>query len=334
MLNITTNYDITKLNTLHLISKAQSYVALTEYSQLKLLREEIKKYNNFFILGGGSNIILPELYDGLVIHNQFSGIEINDDGDYYIVTAQAGENWDDFVAFCINNGAYGLENLSLIPGTVGASPVQNIGAYGVEVKDFITQIEVYDLINGQIKQLSNLECNFSYRNSILKSLPNYLVLSVTFKLPKISPMNCNYGDIKAKICAISNPTALDLRNCIIETRQSKLPSPEEIGNAGSFFHNPIINTTDAEQLKLKYPNLPCYGTDKISYTKISAGWLIDNLGLKGYRKNNFGTYSKQALVVVNHGNGTKNELLDFATFIIEQVKNKYGITLNIEPIIL
>lgn len=336
MLNIIKNHDISHLNTLRLSSTAKYYTILNNYSQLQLLQEEIKKHNKFFILGSGSNIILPELYDGLVIHNQLNGIEINDDGDGddYIVTAQAGENWDNFVAHCISNGAYGLENLSLIPGTVGASPVQNIGAYGVEVKDFITQIEIYDLTNGQIKQLSNLECNFSYRNSVLKSLPNYLVLSVTFKLPKISPMNCNYGDIKTKICAISNPTALDLRNCIIETRQSKLPSPEEIGNAGSFFHNPIIKTTDAEQLKLKYPNLPCYPTTQAKNTKISAGWLIDNLGLKGYRQNNFGTYYKQALVVVNYGGGAKNELLDFAQFIINNIHDKYNITLNIEPIIL
>lgn len=334
MLKIINNYNISKLNSLHLTSIANKYTILNNYSQLANIQKEIKNHDKFFVLGGGSNIIVPEIYDGLVIHNQLRGIEITNDDDHYLITAKAGEIWDDFVAYCINNGAYGLENLSLIPGTVGASPVQNIGAYGVEVKDFITHIEVYDLDIAQIKQLSNAECNFSYRNSILKALPNYLVLSVTFRLPKNPPMNCDYGDIKAKLENIKTPHAEDLRNCIIETRNSKLPSPEVIGNAGSFFHNPIIDTNVANELKKQYPNLPCYPTSQAKYTKVSAGWLIDNLGLKGFRDGNFGTYDRQALVIVNHGNGTKSELLEFAYFIINRVKQTYNIELNIEPIIL
>ncbi|MDD3265888.1 MAG: UDP-N-acetylmuramate dehydrogenase [Burkholderiales bacterium] len=334
MLKTITNYDISTLNSLKLSSTAKYYTILDDYAQLENIQQELINHKKFFVLGGGSNIIVPEVYDGLIIHNQLKGIEIIDDGEYYLVTAKAGEIWDDFIAYCGNNGAYGLENLSLIPGTVGASPVQNIGAYGVEVKDFITQIEVYDLNDTQIKYLTNLECNFSYRNSILKSLPNFLVLSVTFRLPKISPMNCNYGDIKSKLEIIMNPSAQDLRNCIIETRNSKLPSPEVIGNAGSFFHNPIIDTTFANALKEQYPNLPCYPMLQAQYTKVSAGWLIDNLGLKGFRQGNFGTYDKQALVIVNHGNGTQSELLDFASFIVNQVKQTYNIELNIEPIIL
>lgn len=334
MLQIQHNIDISKLNTLRLKSIANNYIVLNNINQLSELRQILHTYPKYFVLGGGSNIIVPKEYNGLIIHNQLLGKELLDSGEYFRVTALAGENWDNFVAWCLDNGAFGLENLSLIPGTVGASPVQNIGAYGVEVKDFIECIQIYDWNTGLIKYLSNEECKFTYRNSILKTFTNYLVLSVTFNLPKQSPLNCNYGDIKSQIDQIENPNGHDLRKCIIETRQGKLPNPDEIGNAGSFFHNPIISTHEAELLKSEYSKLPIYPTNNPLLTKISAGWLIDNLGLKGYRVGNMGVYHKQALVLVNHGKADKNELLSFAREIQNKVWLKYAVKLNIEPIII
>ncbi|MBP7847224.1 MAG: UDP-N-acetylmuramate dehydrogenase [Burkholderiales bacterium] len=336
MLTIQQHIDLTPLNSLHLKSQAGSYTVLNNLEQLTQLAELIKTQAKFFVLGGGSNLIVPEFYSGLVIHNQLRGIEFSSvDDEFYLVRAMAGENWDNFVASCSEYGAYGLENLSLIPGTVGASPVQNIGAYGVEVKDFIEQVTVYDLECTELISLSNTECDFSYRNSYLKNDPRFIVVEVSFKLRKTAQLKISYGDIAEQMALISAPSAQDLRECIIATRRSKLPDPDEIGNAGSFFHNPIIPTAQAQQLALSYPKLPIYPTSNPEFSKISAGWLIDNLGLKGYRQDQVGVYYKQALVLVNHDTSTtQEELLSFAELIQQRVKQHYGIQLNIEPIIL
>lgn len=329
------NFDLTKLNTLRLNSIANHYIQLTSLEQLDEIASILADYPRYFVLGGGSNLILPENYDGLVIHNQLKGIKFdNDNLEYKSVTAAAGEIWDNFVANCLDNQAYGLENLSLIPGTVGASPVQNIGAYGVEVKDFIDYVTVYDFNLRQLTQLSNAECQFSYRNSYLKNKPQYLVVSVTFKLPATAQLMINYGDIAKQMAKIDTPTASDLRQCIIATRRSKLPDPAEIGNAGSFFHNPIISTIQAQELKQHFPDLPTYPTADTKLMKVSAGWLIDNLGLKGTRNGNIGVYPKQALVLVNYASANKDELLAFAKEIQTKIYAHYKIQLNIEPIIL
>ncbi len=335
MLKIQHKINFTSLNTFHLTSIADNFCILSDLSQLAELCKTLATYPQYFILGGGSNLIAPSKYDGLIIHNQLRGISLQDfDDNHYLVSAMAGENWDNFVAYCCEHGAFGLENLSLIPGTVGASPVQNVGAYGVEVKDFIESVTAFNLEIGDFVTFSNAECNFSYRNSMFKHNHQYLVTQVSFKLPKQSPMNASYGDIAKYLSTIEQPTAIDLRMAIIATRQSKLPSPDEIGNAGSFFHNPIINTVQAQELKQKFPNLPIYAQADPNYTKISAGWLIDNLGLKGYRLGHVGVYEKQALVLVNHGGADKDELLELVKFIQQQVKVNYNIQLNIEPIML
>ena len=336
MLTIQRHIDLTPLNSLHLKSQAGSYTVLNNLEQLTQLAELIKTQAKFFVLGGGSNLIVPEFYSGLVIHNQLRGIEFSSiDDEFYLVRAMAGENWDNFVASCSEYGAYGLENLSLIPGTVGASPVQNIGAYGVEVKDFIEQVTVYDLECAELISLSNAECDFSYRNSYLKNNSRFIVVEVSFKLRKTAQLKISYGDIAEQMALIRAPNAQDLRECIIATRRSKLPDPDEIGNAGSFFHNPIIPTAQAQQLALSYPKLPIYPTSNPEFSKISAGWLIDNLGLKGYRQDQVGVYYKQALVLVNHDTSTtQEELLSFAELIQQRVKQHYGIQLKIEPIIL
>ncbi len=334
MLNILENIDLTPLNTLHLKSTASHYVVLNHIKQLDEIRELISNCSKFFVLGGGSNLIIPTLYHGLVIHNQLRGITMTTVGQERIVTAMAGENWDEFVAYCNTHDAFGLENLSLIPGTVGASPIQNIGAYGVEVKDFIKSVLVYDLQTAQLVSLSNSECNFSYRNSILKNNPRFIVISVTFSLLAEPELNANYGDVAQKLSSLTHPTPYDLRHIIINIRQSKLPDPDELGNAGSFFHNPIISKNIAQKLCSQYPNLPVYTTHDRGTIKLSAGWLIDSLGLKGLRQGNVGIYQKHALVIVNYGGAYQAELLAFAAWIQSQIKAHYNVQLNIEPIIL
>ncbi|KTC93885.1 UDP-N-acetylmuramate dehydrogenase [Legionella cincinnatiensis] len=334
MLNILENIDLTPLNTLHLKSTASYYVVLNKIQQLAEIREVISNFPKFFVLGGGSNLIIPTRYQGLVIHNELRGITMNTVGQEQIVTAMAGENWDEFVAYCITHGAFGLENLSLIPGTVGASPIQNIGAYGVEVKDFIKNVLVYDLQTAKLVNLSNSKCQFSYRNSILKNNSRFIVISVTFTLSAEANINVNYGDVAQKISSLTNPTPYDLRNIIIKIRQSKLPDPNELGNAGSFFHNPVISKKMAQNLCIQHPTLPIYPTPNPDKLKLSAGWLIDNLGLKGSRQGNVGIYQQHALIMVNYGGAHHSELLEFADWIQIQIKEHYDVQLNIEPIIL
>jgi UDP-N-acetylmuramate dehydrogenase len=307
---------------------------LDQVEQLDAICLVVSNFSQFFVLGGGSNLIVPPLYQGLVIHNRLLGIKITEVGQERIVTAMAGENWDEFVAYCNTQGAFGLENLSLIPGTVGASPIQNIGAYGVEVKDFIEEVLVYDLQTLQLVSLSNSECEFSYRNSLLKNNSRYIVVSVSFKLSAQPDLNLSYGDVAKRISSLDCPSPYDLRRAIISIRQSKLPDPQELGNAGSFFHNPILPEKEAQKLLIRYPNLPFFPTPNPEYIKVSAGWLIDNLGLKGLRHGNIGVYSKQALVLVNYGGAYQSELLEFADWIQSQIKNHYNLHLNIEPIIL
>jgi UDP-N-acetylmuramate dehydrogenase len=334
MLNFQERVDLTPLNTLHLKSIASHYVVLDHIEQLEALSLAISNCPQFFVLGGGSNLIVPSTYQGLIIHNRLRGIKITQIGKEQIVTAMAGENWDEFVAYCTTHEAYGLENLSLIPGTVGASPIQNIGAYGVEVKDFIKEVLVYDLQKAQLVTLNNNDCQFSYRNSLLKNNSRYIVISVSFKLSKEPKLNVSYGDVAQRIATITSPTPSDLRSIIIAIRQSKLPDPQELGNVGSFFHNPVLPERDVQKLLIQYPKLPLFPTADPEYIKVSAGWLIDNLGLKGLRHGNVGVYPKQALVLVNYGGACQTELLSFAGWIQAQVKECYDLQLHIEPIIL
>ena len=334
MLNLQENVDLTPLNTLHLKSTASHYVVLDRIEQLDDIRLIISKFPQFFVLGGGSNLIVPPIYQGLVIHNRLRGINIAKNGKERLVRAMAGESWDEFVAYCTTNDAFGLENLSLIPGTVGASPIQNIGAYGVEVKDFIEEVLVYDLHTAQLVTLSNNECNFSYRNSLLKNNSRYIVISVSFKLSEQPDLNLSYGDVAQRIASITTPLPYDLRNIIIDIRKSKLPDPQELGNVGSFFHNPILPQKNVQKLLIQYPNLPLFTTANPECIKISAGWLIDNLELKELRHGNVGVYQKQALVLVNYGGACQTELLRFAAWIQSQVKDHYDLHLHIEPIIL
>jgi UDP-N-acetylmuramate dehydrogenase len=333
MQNMKQNYSLNLLNTLHLSSQARYYIALSDIGQLADIVNFAKNLD-IFVLGGGSNIILPEIYTGLILHNNLKGIKLLETCNYYVlVKVMAGEVWDSFVEYTLQHSCYGLENLSLIPGTVGASPIQNIGAYGVEVKDFIHSVEVYDIEKQEFRQLSNEQCQFKYRGSFLKDNPNLIVISVVFRLWRTPKLNINYADIAGAMQGMRNPTALDLRNYVIQIRQNKLPNPAIIGNVGSFFHNPILDILQVKQLQEQYPNIPVYCLND-KQAKVSAAWLIDNLGLKGYRQGNVGIYPKQALVLVNYGGATAAELLNFAYYIQAKIQATYSIKLEIEPLII
>jgi UDP-N-acetylmuramate dehydrogenase len=333
MHSIKQNHPLDKLNTLRLTSQTKYYIALTDIKELPQIVDYAVDIP-IFILGGGSNIILPEMYNGLIIHNQLRGIElIETREDYVLVKVMAGEVWDNFVAYTIEHNWFGLENLSLIPGTVGASPIQNIGAYGVEAKDFIHSVEVYDIYKKQFFQLNNAECQFKYRDSYLKHNPHLIVTTVIFRLRCRQELNTSYVDVARAMIELNNPTALDLRNCVIKIRQQKLPDPAVIGNVGSFFHNPILDMAKVKQLQAKYPNIPVYPVNS-QMAKVSAGWLIDNLGLKGYRLGNVGIYPKQALVLINHGGAHATEILNLAHYIQNEVWKNYTISLDIEPLII
>ncbi len=329
------NQSLCHLNTLRLKSLAVNYVEFSDINLLPSISKYIKEHKcQFFVLGGGSNILLPEVYNGLVIHCKLEGVAcISQNNTSMLVRAMAGEQWDKFVEYTTLHGFFGLENLSLIPGTVGAAPIQNIGAYGVEVCDFIEYVEVYDVLEKQFKIIKKKDCHFQYRNSIFKKMPNLIVVAVVFQLLKEPILNLEYVDVAKCMTGVTNVTPVELRNCVIKIRQAKLPDPAIIANVGSFFHNPILTNGIVNKLKSNYNNLPVFRVDD-NYSKISAGWLIDNLGLKGYRENKVGTYEKQALVLVNYSDATQTDILDFANMIKNKVKQKYDVELNIEPIII
>lgn len=297
--------------------------------------------NNVFILGGGSNLVVsPSLKDKMVLKMEILGIDImSSDDKNILVKIGSGENWDSVVQWAVNNNYSGIESLSAIPGTVGAGPVQNIGAYGSEIKDVLDSVSVFDTTNKQIVTLNNQDCNFSYRNSIFKSTQKgrYIILSVILKLSKDKPKIPEYKAVKDYFDLSNNlnPTLLDIRNAIIEIRWSKLPHPQELPNCGSFFENPIITKDLADKIKLQYPNLPIYpvvtnGANQ-ELVKISAGFMVDQAGLKGAKFGPVGVYDKNALVIVNHGGATYEDIVKAKDQIIKTVYDKFGVTLKPEP---
>ncbi|AZQ62082.1 UDP-N-acetylmuramate dehydrogenase [Flammeovirga pectinis] len=289
--------------------------------------------NQFMVIGGGSNVLFTKDYEGLIIKNEIKGFEVIDETDSTVtLKIGAGENWHDTVMKTVEHGWQGIENLALIPGTVGASPIQNIGAYGVEVKDVIQEVEVLDYSNFTIKTYSTSQCQFGYRNSIFKNelKGKVSVLSITIKLNKDWSFNTSYGAINDELS--KNPeldiTPLRVANVIIDIRNAKLPDPKEIGNCGSFFKNPVLSNEIANRILEEYPNAPHYPVGELT-TKIPAGWLIETTGWKGRSKGNVGTYPKQALVLVNNGGATGEEAWDLAMTIQKDVYNKFSI--KIEP---
>ncbi len=267
------------------------------------------------ILGGGSNILFTQDFDGIVLKNDIKGIEeIKEDNRYAYVKAGAGENWHRFVIYCINKNFGGVENLSLIPGNVGASPMQNIGAYGVEIKDVFYSLEAFHLKEKKIVTFTLNDCEFGYRESIFKKQfkNHFAILNVTYKLNKHPDFNISYGAIKDELQKMNADelTLKTISDAIISIRTSKLPDPKAIGNAGSFFKNPVITDKDFPHLKVHFPSMPFFKNETDQSIKVPAGWLIEQCGWKGYRKGDAGCYDKQALVLVNYGNAKGEEILN------------------------
>jgi len=329
-LNIQQNISLKKYNTFGIDAIAKQFITA---NSIKELQEIITNKNDIFLLGGGSNMLLTSNISKLVVHLNLKGIIVNDTAKSEVfVTAEAGENWHDFVIWCISQNYGGLENLSLIPGNVGASPIQNIGAYGVEIKDTFHQLEAIEIETGKIKTFDKEACNFGYRNSVFKNelKGKYIIVNVTFKLTKNKhQLNISYGAIKNYLNDIEHPTLKEISDAVISIRQSKLPDPKEIGNSGSFFKNPVISKMDFDKLQKKYPEIPSYIVSE-SEIKIPAGWLIEQCGFKGKRFGEAGVHKNQALVLINYGNATGKEIFKLAQKIQETVKKTFNIDLEIE----
>lgn len=286
------------------------------------------------ILGGGSNILFTKDFDGIVLKNEIGGIEvIAEDEEYIYVQAGGGVNWHQFVLFCLKNNYAGVENLSLIPGSVGASPMQNIGAYGVEIKDVFHQLEAYHIGDKTIHTFSLEECAFGYRDSVFKHQykNQFIIVNVTYRLRKQPVFHITYGAIQQELekMGVEQLSIQAISQAVINIRTSKLPDPKQIGNAGSFFKNPTVLNEAFQNLKQLYPNIPSYPVNE-EYVKVPAGWLIEQCGWKGYRKGDAGCYEKQALVLVNYGNATGKDIYQLSEEIIKSVKEKFGISLERE----
>ena len=331
-----TTQDLTGLNTLRLVSHAAHYFRLDSERQLPLVTQgRHAAGQDIYVLGGGSNLILRERISRPVVHNQLKGIRLVDEtAEAFIIEAAGGENWHDFVAACIGNGWYGLENLALIPGTVGACPVQNIGAYGVEVMDRIESVRAWDIAQGRLRIFSAADCAFSYRDSLFKKPAGqgYLITAVRFRLPKQWKPVTTYPDLKNDPALAQNPTAQQIFDAVCRIRQAKLPDPAQIGNAGSFFKNPIVPAGEQSQLKSDYPLLVSYPQADGSY-KLAAGWMIEQCGWKGKSLGPVGMHHRQALVLVNHGGATAADVLVLADAVKASTQEKFGVTLEREPVL-
>lgn len=326
------NISLKPFNTFGIDVSASQFVELTDKSQLKSILE-----NNtlpLLILGGGSNLLLTKDFEGLAIKNNIKGIEVvAEDDESVTLKVGAGESWHQFVMHCIANNYCGVENLSLIPGNVGASPMQNIGAYGVEVKDVITKVEAVSLKDFTIKEFTNQECEFGYRTSIFKTSHKgqYFISAVTFKLSKYPDLNTSYGaiDTELKNRGVSNPSIKDVSDAVIAIRQSKLPDPTQIGNSGSFFKNPVVAEEVKNSIVSNFENAPNYPQADGTF-KMAAGWLIEQCGWKGKMIGNYGVHDKQALVLVNHGGAKGSDIFQLSEDIISSVQQKFNITLERE----
>ncbi|NGP76129.1 UDP-N-acetylmuramate dehydrogenase [Balneolaceae bacterium YR4-1] len=324
--------DLAPYNTLNIEAKAASFLSVTSQEQLiSFIKEAGQEFDNLFVLGGGSNILFADDFEGLVLHVAIKGREVVEETDEYIkLQVGAGENWHETVRYCVEQGWGGIENLSLIPGTVGAAPIQNIGAYGVELVEVFQSLDAVELKTGKVKTFYKQDCRFGYRDSIFKNELKgiYIVTKVTLALSKNPQLNTSYGAISRELEKrnIQSPTIRDISQVVIDIRNSKLPNPDELGNAGSFFKNPVVSRQKYEHLKMKYPSVPGYELNEIEI-KIPAGWLIEEAGLKGMKLGNAGTYKQQALVIVNHGGATGQEIMELAGKIKASVKNKFGIEL-------
>lgn len=332
-MEIRQNISLKSLNTFGIDVIAKRFVSVHSVNDIEYLYSS-GELKNIFILNGGSNMLLTKQINKLVVHLELKGrFIVSQDDDSVCVAAMAGEDWPSFVNWTVENNYYGLENLTDIPGRVGSSPIQNIGAYGVEMKDSFSKLEAFNLESGNIEVFEKDQCEFGYRDSVFKNKlkGKYIILKVYFKLLKKANLRVEYGAIK-QVLSLKNievPNLKELSQAISEIRSSKLPNPKDIGNSGSFFKNPVISIDFYNRLLEKFPDLPFYPIDKQS-VKVPAGWLIDSAGWKGHRKGDAGVHANQALVLVNHGNASGMEVLELAQSIQADIKSKFSINLEME----
>lgn len=334
------NLSLRPYNSFGIDVSARQFAAFTSVEELAELvtGNTIRSTDPLLILGGGSNVLFTQNLDGWVLKNELKGIElVKEEEDHYYIKAQAGENWHGFVQYCIMHQYAGIENLSLIPGNVGASPMQNIGAYGVEIKDVFHELSAYDLLEKNIRRFGLADCAFGYRDSVFKNRykGRYVILDVTYRLNKKPDFQTGYGAISQELdrMGVQELSIGAIAQAVINIRSSKLPDPKQVGNAGSFFKNPVISSVQYTLLQKQYPAIPGYAAGE-GYTKIAAGWLIEQCGWKGYRKGDAGCYDKQALVLVNYGKATGREIWTLSQSIIDSVQEKFAIVLEREVNIL
>ena len=327
-------YSLLTHNKFGIDAKCTDFISYQTVEQLKSITSSLKG-KRWLQIGGGSNLLFVHDFEGVVLHSEIKDIEIvRRNGEYVWLRVGAGYVWDDFVAYCVAHGYYGLENLSLIPGEVGASVVQNIGAYGVDVGQYIDTVEAVEVATGNVYQFKGEECRYAYRSSVFKHemKGKYIVTHVIYRLSLSFAPDLSYGAISRALQAndinAEVVTAQVLRNVIIDVRRSKLPDPAEIGSAGSFFMNPVVSQSKFESLQQQYPDMPHYVVDE--GVKIPAGWMIEQCGWKGKRVGNVGVYSKQALVLVNYGGAKGEDIVQLSNAVIADVERKFGITLHPE----
>ena len=330
------NVNLRPYNSFGFDAIAKYFVEINTIDDLQtLIQSGVLQKHKTLILSGGNNILFQkDVFDGLVVYINTKGIEIlREDGNEVVVRAQAGEDWPEFVRFCVSKGWHGVENLAYIPGKIGAAPIQNIGAYGMELKDSFLQCEAMDLTAGDTKVFTKEECRFGYRESIFKHelKGRFVITSVDFLLKKNAPLNLEYGNIKAYLeqNGIENPSLQQLHDAICAIRDAKLPDVKQIGSAGSFFKNPVISIEQFEALQQQYPSIPHY-PDTEGMVKVPAGWLIEQAGWKGWHDEHVGVYDKQALVLVHYGGGKGQDIVELAHKIEDSVEKKFGIRISPE----
>tara|TARA_R110000868_G_scaffold258628_3_gene516179 strand:- start:8765 stop:9781 length:1017 start_codon:yes stop_codon:yes gene_type:complete len=333
-MEIQKDISLKKYNTFGIDAKAKFFCEIKSIEGLKKILE-LKDYPHLFVLGGGSNMLITKDLDSLVIYINIKGIEIvRENSDEVVIKVNAGENWHQMVLWTLDKNYGGLENLSLIPGNTGTAPIQNIGAYGVELKDTFVSCEAMEIATQKLKTFSKEDCRFGYRDSYFKNegLGKYIITSVNFKLSKRNHnLNIGYGAIVTELenNGVTDPGIRDVSNAVIAIRKSKLPDPKELGNSGSFFKNPVVSKQEFDKFTKIYPDAPFYTVSENEY-KIPAGWLIEQCGFKGKRFGDAGVHKYQALVLVNYGNATGKEIIDLAEKIIESVQERFGIGITPE----
>jgi UDP-N-acetylmuramate dehydrogenase len=334
-MQISRHVNLRPFNTFGIEAYCDYFTEINSIAEFKALTAEaVYKENRRLIVGGGSNLLFTGDFKGIVIRNQIKGIDIVSESEKdVVVRVGAGEVWHEFVMFCISRNYAGLENLSLIPGCVGASPMQNIGAYGVEIKETFQSLEAYDLENAQLRIFSKEECDFGYRESVFKNKykDKYLIANVTFNLKKNAALNTSYGAINTELQSmqITKPTIRDVSQAVINIRQSKLPDPKVTGNAGSFFKNPEVSAGKYQELKRRFDDVVAYPLAGGGY-KLAAGWLIEQCGLKGFEINGAAVHTKQALVLINKNNCMGEDVLKLSEHVMKQVFDKFGVQLERE----